>query len=201
MSARGEETRDEHPLETLLEDALGGDNGGGKVTLGDIFDAFGDRSFGPVVALLSLLVILPPLGGVPGFPALVGLLIVLLAGQQLLGREQPWIPGRVRRIGFRRDKAVKARDNAVKVARRIDPLLAPRLQWAAGQTARLAAALCCILLSILFVPLELIPFAVALPASAVLFFGLGLAARDGLLMLIGFAITVASAAATASWLL
>jgi hypothetical protein len=50
------------------------------------------------------------------------------------------------------------------------------------------------------VPLEVIPFAVAAPAAAITLFGLALTARDGLLMLVGFAVAAASTVLAWRWI-
>ena len=48
-------------------------------------------------------------------------------------------------------------------------------------------------------PLEAVPFAVAIPAVGITLFGIGLTARDGLVMLCGF--TASAVAAIGIWLL
>jgi hypothetical protein len=186
-AARDEE---EHPLEALLDEAVDSAEDG-KVTIGSLLDAFGSRSFGSLVALFALIAIVPPVGAIPGVPTGMGVLIVLIAGQMLFGAKHPWIPQFLQKRGFRKEKVEKARDKAGKWARRIDKLIGPRLSWAAEGAAERIAAGCIVLVAALMPPLELLPLAAALPASAVLLFGLGLMARDGVLMLLGFTATAA----------
>ena len=118
----------------------------------------------------------------------------------LVGRDDPWIPRRLKRIGFEKEKAKRVRDKFGNWLRRIDKLVSTRAEWAAGSGAQWLAALFCIGLSVLMVPLEAIPFAVALPAAAIMFFGLGLTARDGILMILGFIVTGASVVLAFNWL-
>ncbi|HAE25867.1 MAG TPA: hypothetical protein DCG58_01800, partial [Hyphomonas adhaerens] len=67
-----------------------------------------------------------------------------------------------------------------------------RLTWATDKIATYGAALAVSLLSLLMIPLELVPFAVAAPGTAIVLFGLALVARDGALMLAGFAAAAAA---------
>ena len=57
----------------------------------DVLDAFADRLFGPLLTVPGLIVV-SPLGAIPGAPAFVAVLVVLVAGQLALGRDWPWMP-------------------------------------------------------------------------------------------------------------
>lgn len=177
----------QHPLEDLMDEALDSAKNG-KVTLDSLLDAFGNRSFGPLIALFGLIAMTPPLGGIPGIPSTMGLLTILLAVQILFGRDRPWVPGFIRDKGFSKDKVAKARDKAIGIFKRIDSLIGPRLEWITGPVGQWLAALMCVVVAALMPPLEILPFAAAVPAAALLMFGLALTARDGLLMLIGYAV-------------
>lgn len=190
----------ERPLQTLLDKALEQADGD-RLKVGDLLDAYGTRSFGPVIALLALIVI-SPLGAVPFLPILFAALILLIAVQILFGRKHPWVPDRIRKIAFDRKKAEAFREKSGDWLKRIDKLIGPRLEWAATGPADYAAALAvCFLCLILGAPpIELIPYAAALPASAILMFGLGLTARDGLLMILGYLITAGATVAGYMWI-
>ena len=192
--------RQKQPLQALLKEALD-EAGDEKLKVGDILGAYGARSFGPVIAVLALIVI-SPVGAIPFLPMIFAALIALLSIQLLMGREDPWVPAKIKHVGVERAKAEKFRSKAAKWLAKIDAVVSTRLTWAAGRPARYLAALCCLLLSLVMAapPLELIPYAVALPASAILLFGLALTARDGLLMLIGYAITAAALYFAYSWI-
>lgn len=188
----------EEPLETLLDEAIA-EADGEKMRIQDLFAAYGTRSFGPLIAILGLIAA-SPIGAIPGLPAALGVLISLMSVQLLAGRKDPWVPDRIKHLGVKRKKAEDFRENYDKWLSRIDNFISPRLEWAAGPTAQWLAAFFCIGLSVLMVPLEAIPFAVSVPAAAIMMFGLGLTSRDGLLMLLGFAITAASIYLTFTWL-
>ena len=174
------------PLESVLDTAIE-DCNQEKVTIGALLDMFGDRSFGPVIILLGLLVSVPPLGGIPGLPILVGAIILLFSLQIVFGARHIWMPEIIQEQGIECSKLEDARSRVKPWLRRIDRMITERLTWATGRIATYGAALSVSMLSLLMIPLELVPFAVAAPGMAIVLFGLALVARDGALMLAGFA--------------
>lgn len=194
------ETDDQNPLKSLLDGAVQAADGD-KLKLGDILDAFGTRSFGPVIAVLAMISI-SPIGAIPFLPMLFAALILLIAVQLPFGRKRPWIPEIMRDIGFKREKVERFRRTSAKWLDRIDRLFKPRWSWAAGQAAQYLAAIAVALLAIIMAapPLEAIPYATSIPASAILMFGLGLTARDGLWMLVGFIMTLVALVVSYSWI-
>ena len=143
------------PLEAMADDAVDAAQNG-KVTIGDLLDSFGDRGFGPMLALCGLIAAIPPVGGIPGVPTTMGLLTVLLAGQIVFGRKMPWMPGFIRKLGVSKDKVEAARDKGQSIFSKIDSLIRQRMQWASGRAAAYVAALCCVLLGLMMPPLELL---------------------------------------------
>lgn len=186
-----------HPLEDLLDEAIEASHGG-KISLADLLDHYGTRSFGPILVILSLAII-SPIGGIPILPIVFGGVIILLSAQILIGHTHVWLPARLRNAAIDREKAKKWRASAQRTLARIDRLIQSRLHWAAGRTAQWLAAICLIFLSLTMIPLELVPFGVTAPGIAILCFGAGLTARDGVLMLLGFVVTVPSLWLTFIW--
>ena len=196
QSAAGDkEMEEDRPLQGVLDQAIEAAEGD-ELKVSEILDAYGRRSFGPVIALLAVIVI-SPVGAVPFLPIVFAVLILLISVQLLFGRQRPWVPNSIRNIGVDLKKAKSFRDKADGVLKKVDGLISQRLEWAAGPTAQYLAAICICVLALIMgaPPLEMIPYAVAIPGAAILLFGLGLTARDGLLILFGFAVT-----ALASWL-
>ncbi|MBR0552463.1 exopolysaccharide biosynthesis protein [Stakelama marina] len=186
MDGQAAEEAEEKPLEHLLDEAEESEEDG-EVTVGSLLDDFGSRSFGPLIALFGLIAVTPPIGAIPGIPTSMGVLTMLLSVQLLFGKKHPWVPQRLQKIGFSKDKVEAAHGRASGVLRRIDKLVGRRLDWATKGWAEWGAALCCTLLAATMPPLELLPFAAAAPASAIVLFGVGFMACDGLLILLGFA--------------
>ena len=164
---------------------------GEKVSLGEILDAIGRQSFGPLLLVISIITI-SPIGAIPGVPAVMAVLVLLISGQILTGRTYPWLPGRLLRMEFSRDKLTKTQEKGRKWTKRIDKVIGPRLEFLASGPATYVVALISIGLAATFIPLELVPFAVMAPAGALLFLSLGLTARDGVLTSLGFAGTAAA---------
>src|SRR3712207_4696734 len=59
------------------------------LSLGDLRDRLDERGFGLMILILSIPCLVPFLYGVP---QALGVPILLLAGQVLIGREEPWLP-------------------------------------------------------------------------------------------------------------
>lgn len=186
-------TSRDNPLENVLERAIN-EIDGDKVTFGDILDLFGERSFGPVIVLLGLLVTVPPIGAIPGLPMIVALVIILFTVQIVFGAKRIWVPGFIECRSISKEKLKAADKKAKPWLKRIDGLVSERITMLTGRWSIYVSAIIIIFLALLMVPLELVPFAVAAPGWAVTLFGLAFMARDGVLMLLGY-LTAALAAA------
>ncbi|WP_432414887.1 exopolysaccharide biosynthesis protein [Chromohalobacter israelensis] len=184
---------------TQLLEKLDDANDGRTIHLQDVVDTFQSRGFGPLVTLPALLALLPT-GGVPGVPTLCAIFIALIAVQQLFGRQSPWLPRKLRERGISHDKLHRSVERVRPWTRRIDRLLAQRLDILLQPVARRFIAVLVIALALAMIPLELLPFAAAMPALAITVIGLGMTADDGLLLLIGVLIA-AGLAVSAYWLL
>ncbi|WP_298019714.1 exopolysaccharide biosynthesis protein [uncultured Parasphingopyxis sp.] len=187
----------EHPLEDVLDDAIHAAHGE-KVCLTDLLDEYGTRSFGPILVIVALIII-SPVGGIPLLPVVLGAIVSLLSVQLAFGAKHPWMPQSMRKIGFDKQKMINFREKEAKWLERGDRFIQPRLEWVAGNGTSWLIALCLIFLSAMMVPMELVPFAATVPAIAMLFFGIGLTARDGVMTLLGFATTIPSIWLTWYW--
>ena len=178
-------------LRRAADDARGRTDDGADedhATVGDLMDAFGGQSYGPFL-LLPALIELSPLGGIPGVPTVLALIITIFAVQMLAGRDHFWLPGWIERRGVKIDRVDQADDKMRPVTDRLDRWSSDRLEALTGGAAKRAAAICTLVLCLTVPPLELLPFASAAPMAAIAAFGLGLLVRDGLIMLIGFALS------------
>ena len=63
---------------------------GDTVTVGDVVDTMGERSFAAVL-LIPALIMVSPLSGIPGSPTVAGSLYALICVQMLLGRNSLWL--------------------------------------------------------------------------------------------------------------
>lgn len=184
---------DHKGVETILNDLLDTAGDGDDVTVARMREAMGSRSYGPFL-LVPALIEMSPIGGIPGVPTVLAATIVLFAAQMLIGRARFWLPGVIDRRSVSADRLAKAVRRMMPVARWLDRWFHGRLRpLTRGAWIRIAAA-ACILLALTVPPLELLPFASTGPMVAVAMFGLALLVGDGLLMLVGLALSAAAVA-------
>lgn len=179
-------------LEDVLEEISGAADGAKEVSIADLQEAVGKRSFAPFL-LIGGLIVLSPVGGIPGVPTIFGIIVLLTAGQLLIGRRSFWLPGIIARQAVDADRLKKGAEKIRKPARWVDALLKPRLLFLVSGVGTYAVAAASVLLALTMPALELVPFAVIAPAAAITAFALALAANDGLLALTGYAAAAASA--------
>lgn len=183
-------------LDRLKE--LGERAGQNKAKLGDALEALGHRAYGPFFIVLPLIEI-SPIGGIPGLPTTLALILALLAAQLLFGRKDLWLPGFLANRGLKGEKLVQVADKMRPVAKWLDRWFHGRLPALTKGPMIRIAALAIIALCATVPPLELLPFASTLPMVAILAFGLALLVRDGLLMVIACALSVAAIGGGLGW--
>lgn len=188
-------------LEQMLERISEAAQQRGRVSMDAILDEVGRRSFGPMLLLAGLLAVAPVLGDIPGVPTIVGVFVVLIAGQVVFRRKQIWLPRWLLNRSVRQEKLCKALEWMRKPARFIDRLLRPRLEVLTSAQATYAMAIVCILIGVTMPAMEVVLFAANVAGAALSAFGLSLIARDGLLALLGFIFTAATAGVIAYGLL
>mgnify|MGYP003665470133 FL=1 len=181
-------------LESLLA-SLTDCTSGDDVTVRDLLNAVGRRSYGPILLLLGFIAV-TPLTIIPGTSWLVALITLLIAGQIVIGRKFPWVPRRVLDVSFPRSALVAGVEQARKYVRPVDRVLKPRLAFLSGSPFIALAAMVCVAAALLTFPLGLFPFGPVLPGLTVLLFGLGLTARDGFVL-----VAAGAGLAGAVWLL
>ncbi len=189
---------EKRPLQAVIETAAS-EAEGETVTVAELLEIFQDRGFGPILIALGLLAS-SPLGAIPTVPSMLALVVILVSGQLVLGRTHPWLPRRLRSRSFSVRKIEMAGEKGRSWLRRADWLVRTRLTWVTNAVARRIAALLCVGLAGLMIPLELVPFAVLLPSVTILVFGMALTARDGLFMILALAMTAVTAWLAAGWL-
>jgi len=167
-----------------------------QVSVEDILNAIGRRGFGPLILVFALIAV-SPIGAIPGASIVTATLIALVSAQLVARRRAPWIPRRLRAIGVPRDRLGDAIDGLRPALARIDRVIRSRWRALVEPPWSLAIPICCILLSALMIPLALVPWGIVPPATAMVGLGLGLSARDGLLVAIGLALGAVSVVAAA----
>lgn len=156
---------------------------GERVSVDDMLSTFGSASFVPLLILPSLLV-MSPLGGVPGLSSLFGIMIVLIAGQRLIGQKSIWLPGFIRNRSIESDKAAGAMKKMLPATRFIDRHSRRRLAFLFRDPLALILPFACVLAGAFMPVLELVPFASAFLGFAVMLIAYAMLSRDGLFALL-----------------
>ena len=178
----------EKPLEGILDTAQEA-TAGTETDLKSLVEAFGDRAFGPVMILCGLF-LMTPIGAIPGLPSALGLVVIVFAVQLLFGREHPWMPEILRKVKISESKIEKTRKVVSPVLTKIDGIICPRLLWMSSDPMQIVTALLAIMLAITLVPLGIVPFGVVAPAFIIGLLGLGITARDGVFLILGFVLSL-----------
>lgn len=181
-------TSGDTPLQSvldLIEVALDGEE---SVDLKTVVEAFGNRAFGPIMVLCGLCM-MTPLGAIPGIPPAFGVIVMVFALQLLFRRRTPWMPEVLRKVKIPAKKLFAVQAKLRPILAKIDGIIRPRMSWAVTGPAQVVVSLVAIILSLTFFLLGLIPFGVVAPAAIVLLLGLGITARDGLLILVGLSLS------------
>ncbi len=160
------------------------DENSDKTSLGKVIERFEDRGFGPLL-LVPALVALLPTGAIPGVPTICGITLFFICIQVAIGQKSPWLPRTLKEKEVDSDKLESAIDKAKPYVRKTEKLLKPRLTFLSDTPAKNVVAAYCAIAALCMIPLEALPFAVALPAFALCITALGMTNRDGVFLAIG----------------
>lgn len=160
-----------------------------ETSIGDLLDAFGQRTYGPLLFAIGVIA-LSPIGAIPGASVVCASLVILLALQMSFSTGAPWAPRPLRRITVGSGTARHGIDKVEPHLRKLDRVIRPRWHRLLGRPAlHLVSAALCVLAALMY-PLALVPWGVMPVAAAITVISLGLLGRDGLLVAIGLGATL-----------
>ncbi|CUH39113.1 Exopolysaccharide synthesis, ExoD [Jannaschia seosinensis] len=162
-----------------------------RPSVGDVTEALGKRSVGALIALPAMLEI-TPIGGIPGLPTTLALIIAILAAQIAVGRDHLWLPGFLDRRNVSCERVIASAEKLRPVARWADKYLGAHIHAMMHPPAHRLVAIAIITLCFTVPPLELVPFASTIPMATIAIFGLGLLFQDGRLLLLGWVAYIAA---------
>lgn len=158
---------------------IANDEGRERISIADLLAAMDARAMGALLLIFALPNVLPSL---PGTSAVLGLPLVYLTSQMMLGR-LPWLPKFIASRSLSRADFATLIDRMEPVLARAERFLRPRLNFLAKEQAeRLIGAVALLMSVILILP---IPLGNMLPALAICLFALGLMERDGVWVIAG----------------
>lgn len=157
------------------------------IPLGQLLERLGERSFGWAILLSSLINLLPlP----PGATLVTAIPLVLFSVQLVLGRSYIWLPPWIAKQSLSRSALRNTVLRLRPISRRVERLTRPRLQGVfQPKTEPLIGLLLLGIALALFVPL---PLSGWFPAISLFVAGIGFVERDGLVVLAGIGMGLAS---------
>lgn len=178
---------DLNELLDVIEDVAGKNS---EVSFGQLYDAVGHRSFGPLLLIAGIIVLMPVVGDIPGVPTVMGAVVVLIAVQLLARRKQFWLPRRVLDASLRSSKVCKGARWLRKPAGAVDRLIRPRLTRFVTGVWAFAIAATALVVGLAQPFMEFVPFSANGAGAVLTAFGLALIARDGLVALVAMALAL-----------
>ena len=173
-------------MSEILRD-FASETGPERITVADLLTAMEGRAFGALLLLFAFPNILP---SPPGLAAILGLPLIYLSSQLMLGRS-PWLPNFIANRSIARASFALVIIRATPWIARAERMLVTRLHILAGPVAqRFLGAVCLLLSLILVLP---IPFGNMLPSLAICIIALGMLERDGAWILGGLLAAVVAA--------
>ena len=156
------------------------------IKLGKILEETAERGFSLIIALLVLPFLFPM---PPGLSVVMGIGCLVLGMQMAWGRKSPWLPKRVARFEFPRSLSQQLLRKIRRFTVWLEKIVRSRWQQVANNSYIGRVNGCCIawLSILLMLP---IPFTNPLPAISILLLAIANIEADGLLMCLGYFLTV-----------
>lgn len=158
------------------------------ITIAEVLQSTAERGFSLTIGLLVLPFLFPMPPGVSG---VIGIGCLVLGMQMALGRKYPWLPKQVAKFKFPRSLSQKLLKNVRRVTVWLEKIVRSRWKQIANNSYTWRSNGFCIawLSILLMLP---IPFTNPLPASTILLLAVATLEADGLLMCLGYCLTLAN---------
>ncbi len=145
-----------------------------------IFDRLDERAFGAALFILALPCCIPFLYGVP---QVVSLPMMVLAGQMVAGREEPWLPQKFGQRMIDKKGLTRTAKGGRKWFGWLEKIARPRFTFLMGARGeRIIGLFLVFFCASILVPL---PSTNTVPGFGVAIVAFGLMARDGILVILG----------------
>lgn len=168
----------------LLRDILQR-HSGERIYLRDLVSEMKERSFSGLLMICALPEALPlPVAGVS---AIIGIPLMIVSLQLLLGFRKPWLPSWIANRSLKRKDVEKLFNKILLILEKYESVIRPRWKFVTHRNAqRLLGLLLLILAFIIALP---IPFGNMLPAIIIIIISLGLIEQDGVVIAFGICLS------------
>jgi hypothetical protein len=165
-----------------------------RIDVASLLEPLKRRAFGFLLLLLAIPNFIPVPLGIGG---IMGVMVIALGVEMLIGLEHPWIPGFLRRRTLSREGLLRFLDRAEPITRRLETVCRPRLQRLTRRPFTLLSGGIMILIGVLLaLP---IPFTNYLFGGMLIAFAFALVERDGALLIGVWTATLAIVIASATF--
>lgn len=171
---------------TDILDAVGHAGTGEKVSVGEIFDEVGNRSFAPALLVPAILLV-SPISGIPGVPTIGSIVMLIITVQALIGKDKLWVPDFLRRRKIPSRRLDKALDWLRKPSAWVDRKTERRMAFLTRHPWDQIALVIITIVAMILPFLEILPMVTSVACFAISLFALGIMVSDGLLVLSGYA--------------
>lgn len=182
----------EKRLSTALADTAAAVRGH-RVTLRELLGYIGEQGLLVFCAVLAAPFLLPV--SLPFMSTALGLPMLLIGFAVTMNRV-PWLPERLLDHALPSATVQQVLTRFSRWAERVEHLIRPRMLGLTGSPAInvLNGGLLLLSVLLLMAPLPLVPFANTLPGIAIMLLALGMAERDGVVLLCGYLVALLSTA-------
>ena len=163
---------------------------GEKITIGEFLDPLGERAFGFLLLILAIPNFIPVPIGVGG---VMGVLVIYVGAQMLLGFEHPWLLRSMREHGMARSRVERFVTRLAPLLRWLEHVCRPRLEALTRAPGRRITGLLLVATGILLaLP---IPFTNYVFGVLLVLYAVALIERDGAALIVAWLASVAAAIA------
>ncbi|WP_191059821.1 exopolysaccharide biosynthesis protein [Geminicoccus harenae] len=162
-----------------LEHAVHGEH----ITVQEVVEQLGDRSFAALMLIFSL-ISTSPASAIPGITAIVAGIVFILVVQMVFGRECVWLPGFITRRRMSSAKLCKGIGWLRKPLHFVERFLKARLTFLVNRPWILLPLLLILALTLFMPFMEVIPTSGSIASAVIALFAAGLLTRDGGLVIV-----------------
>ena len=168
---------------TGILDRIENAQGEETMSVGEIVSLIGQVSFVPLL-IIPAIALVSPLSGIPLFSSTMGVIIFLVSVQMLLQRDQLWLPNWVLQIRANRGHVTTAFKKLHPFVGWLDRRTESRLTVLTHRPLVFVPQILCVVSGMILPLLELVPFSSSLIGLSVALLGIGIFARDGVLLVL-----------------